>query len=176
MRQRQWMETLNDYDCEIVYHEGKANVVADALSKKEHDKPKRVGALREKNLGTNGWEFARKDIGRSSQVKVKAEHQKPMGLLTQPEIPIWKWDMITMDFIMKLPRTSRQDDAIWVIIDRLTKSTHFIPIQETFSMDKLTQLYVEILYHFTQIDCLRNHGVTVFITPYNYMSGFLALT
>ncbi|XP_076904603.1 uncharacterized protein LOC143560111 [Bidens hawaiensis] len=75
--------------------------------------------------------------------KVKAEHQKPLGLLTQPEIRIWKWDVITMDFIMKLPKTSRQKDAIWVIVDRLPKSAHFIPIQETFSMDKLAQLYVE---------------------------------
>ncbi|GJZ63269.1 putative reverse transcriptase domain-containing protein [Tanacetum coccineum] len=62
--------------------------------------------------------------------KVKAEHQKPSGLLQQPEIPEWKWKNITMDFIIKLPRTSSGHDAIWVIVDRLTKSAHFLAIRE----------------------------------------------
>ncbi|KAI3773726.1 hypothetical protein L1987_48256 [Smallanthus sonchifolius] len=72
--------------------------------------------------------------------KVKAEHQKPSGLLQQLELPVWKWEMITMDFITKLPRTSKMNISIWVIIDRLTKSAHFPPMKETFSMDKLAQL------------------------------------
>ncbi|GJR79173.1 putative reverse transcriptase domain-containing protein [Tanacetum coccineum] len=54
--------------------------------------------------------------------KVKAEHQKPSGLLQQPEIPEWKWEKITMDFVSGLPRTSSGYDSIWVIVDRLTKS------------------------------------------------------
>ncbi|GKE05847.1 putative reverse transcriptase domain-containing protein, partial [Tanacetum coccineum] len=54
--------------------------------------------------------------------KVKAEHQRPSGLLVQPEIPEWKWDNITMDFITKLPKSSQGFDTIWVIVDRLTKS------------------------------------------------------
>ncbi|GKG30467.1 putative reverse transcriptase domain-containing protein, partial [Tanacetum coccineum] len=62
--------------------------------------------------------------------KVKEEHQKPSGLLQQPEIPEWKWENITMDFINKLPRTSSGHDSIWVIVDRLTKSTHFLAIRE----------------------------------------------
>ncbi|GJR10982.1 reverse transcriptase domain-containing protein [Tanacetum coccineum] len=63
--------------------------------------------------------------------RVKAECQKPSGLLVQPEIPMWKWERITMDFITKLPKTSNEHDTIWVIIDRLTKSAHFIPTPET---------------------------------------------
>nr|GEV52230.1 putative reverse transcriptase domain-containing protein [Tanacetum cinerariifolium] len=73
--------------------------------------------------------------------RVKAECQKPSGLLIQPEIPIWKWERITMDFVTKLPRTSNRHDIIWVIVDRLTKSAHFIPTQETDSMKTLTRLY-----------------------------------
>ncbi|GKA33423.1 putative reverse transcriptase domain-containing protein [Tanacetum coccineum] len=79
MRQRRWLELLSDYDCEIRYHPRKANIVADALSRKEQNKP----------------------------LRVKAEHQRPSGLLVQPEIPQWKWDNITMDFVMKLPKSSQ---------------------------------------------------------------------
>jgi len=61
--------------------------------------------------------------------KVKAEHQKPDGKLQPLEIPVWKWEHITMDLITKLPRTAKGYDAIWVVVDRLTKSAHFIPIQ-----------------------------------------------
>ena len=57
--------------------------------------------------------------------RVKAEHQIPSGLLQQPEIPQWKWDQISMDFVTKLPRTRKGHDLIWVIVDRLTKSVHF---------------------------------------------------
>ena len=63
--------------------------------------------------------------------KVKAGHQRPSGLLEQPEVPVWKWENLAMDFITKLPRTSSGYDSIWVIIDRLTKSAHFLPIRET---------------------------------------------
>ncbi|GJR31661.1 putative reverse transcriptase domain-containing protein [Tanacetum coccineum] len=73
-------------------------------------------------------------------VKVKAEHQKPSGLLVQPEIPQWKWDNITMDFITNLPKTSSGYDTIWVIIDRLTKSAHFFTMKETDSMERLTRM------------------------------------
>ncbi|GJR83587.1 putative reverse transcriptase domain-containing protein [Tanacetum coccineum] len=59
--------------------------------------------------------------------RVKAECQKPSGLLVQPEIPMWKVERITMDFITKLPKTSNGHDTIWVIVNRLTKSAHFIP-------------------------------------------------
>ncbi|GKA03223.1 putative reverse transcriptase domain-containing protein [Tanacetum coccineum] len=74
--------------------------------------------------------------------RVKAEHQRPSGLLVQPEIPKWKWDNITMDFITKLPRSSQGFDTIWVIVDRLTKSAHFLPIRENDPLDKLARLYL----------------------------------
>nr|GEV17838.1 putative reverse transcriptase domain-containing protein [Tanacetum cinerariifolium] len=68
--------------------------------------------------------------------KVKAEHQRPLGLLQPPEIPEWNWEKIVMDFITKLPRSSSGHDAIWVIVDRLTKSAHFLAIREDYSMEK----------------------------------------
>ncbi|KAD7476898.1 hypothetical protein E3N88_00034 [Mikania micrantha] len=88
-------------------------------------------------------------------LKVKAEHQRPSGLLQQPEIPMWKWDKISMDFITKLPRTSRNHDSIWVIVDRLTKSAHFLPIREDYSMDRLAKLYVN--------EIVSRHGVRISI-------------
>ncbi|GJW26300.1 putative reverse transcriptase domain-containing protein [Tanacetum coccineum] len=75
--------------------------------------------------------------------RVKAECQKPSGLLIQPEIPTWKWERITMDFVTKLPKTSSGHDTIWVIVDRLTKSTHFIPTKSIDSMETLTRLYIK---------------------------------
>nr|GEV48334.1 retrovirus-related Pol polyprotein from transposon TNT 1-94 [Tanacetum cinerariifolium] len=73
--------------------------------------------------------------------RVKAECQKPSGLLVQPEIPMWKWERITMEFITKLPKTSNGHDTIWVIVDRLTKSAHFIPTRATDSMETLTRSF-----------------------------------
>ncbi|GJZ73115.1 putative reverse transcriptase domain-containing protein [Tanacetum coccineum] len=75
--------------------------------------------------------------------KVKAEYQKPSGLLVQPNIPQWKWENITMDFVTKLPKMASGQDTIWVVVDRLTKSAHFLPIKETDSMEKLTRQYLK---------------------------------
>ena len=68
--------------------------------------------------------------------RVKAEHQRPSGLLQPLEIPQWKWEEIAMDFVVGLLRTRANHDAIWVIIDRLTKSAHFLPISERYSLGK----------------------------------------
>ncbi|GJZ69745.1 putative reverse transcriptase domain-containing protein [Tanacetum coccineum] len=87
--------------------------------------------------------------------RVKSECQKPSGLLVQPKIPMWKWERITMDFITKLPKTSNKHDTIWVIIDRLTKSAHFIPTRETDSMETLTRLYIK--------EIVSRHGVPISI-------------
>ncbi|CAH1440273.1 unnamed protein product [Lactuca virosa] len=87
--------------------------------------------------------------------KVKVEYQKPSGLLQQPEIHEWKWERITMDFITKLPKTSGGLDTIWVIVDRLTKSAHFLPIKETDKMEKLTSTYIR--------EIARLHGVPISI-------------
>ncbi|GJX03608.1 reverse transcriptase domain-containing protein [Tanacetum coccineum] len=87
--------------------------------------------------------------------KVKAEHQRPSGLLQQPEIPEWKWDKITMDFITKLPKTKSGHDTIWVIVDRLTKSAHFLAIREDYSTERLARLYID--------EIVARHGVPVSI-------------
>ncbi|KAJ9552566.1 hypothetical protein OSB04_016611 [Centaurea solstitialis] len=88
-------------------------------------------------------------------LKVKAEHQKPHGKLQPLEIPVWKWENITMDLITKLLRTPRKYDAIWVIVDRLTKSAHFLAIRESFMSEQLAELYVK--------EVVRRHGVPVSI-------------
>ncbi|GKB41982.1 putative reverse transcriptase domain-containing protein [Tanacetum coccineum] len=84
--------------------------------------------------------------------KVKAEYQKPSGLLVQPVILVWKWENITMDFVTKLPKTSTSQDTIWVIVDRLTKSAHFLPMKETNSMEKLTRQYLKEVVSIHGID------------------------
>ncbi|GJX55043.1 putative reverse transcriptase domain-containing protein [Tanacetum coccineum] len=212
MRQRRWLELLADYDCEICYHPGKANVVADALSRKKRIKPLRVRALiltvhtklpsqileaqnealKEENVknenlqgmdksfeirpnGTRciknrNWlplfgglrdlimhksHNSKYSIHPGSDKIVKAECQKPSGLLVQPEIPMWKWERITMDFVSKLPKTSTGHDTIWVIVDRLTKSAHFIPTRATDSMETLTRLYIK--------EIVSRHGVPISI-------------
>ncbi|GKB80449.1 putative reverse transcriptase domain-containing protein, partial [Tanacetum coccineum] len=230
-----------DYDCEIRYHLGKANVIVDALSRKERIKPLRVRslvmtihpnlpsqilkaqteALKEENIKAGNLQGMDKSfeirpdgtrcikdqswlplfgnmrdliMHESHKLKysihpgsdkmyqdlkklywwpnmkaiiaeyvgkcltcsrVKAERQKPSGLLIQPKIPMWKWERITMDFITKLPKTSNGHDTIWVIVDRLTKSAHFIPTRETYSMETLTRLYIK--------EIVSRHGVPISI-------------
>nr|GFA20747.1 putative reverse transcriptase domain-containing protein [Tanacetum cinerariifolium] len=253
MRQHRWLELLSDYDCEIRYHQGKANVVADALSRKEREPPLRVRALvmtigldlprqilnaqtkarkpeniKEEDVGgmlvensrdpekvrkeklepradgtlcLNGrswlpcygdlrtvimhesrkskysihpvsnkmyqdmkklywWPNMKADIATYISkcltcAKVKAEHQKPSGLLVQPEIPKCKWDNITMDFVTKLPKFSQGYDTIWVIVDRLTKSAIFTLLRETNPMDKLARIYLK--------EVVTRHGIPVSI-------------
>ena len=87
--------------------------------------------------------------------QVKAEHQRPAGLLQSLPIPEWKCENISMDFIVGLPRTARNSDAIWVVVDRLTKSAHFIPYRTTFNSNQLAALYVK--------EVVRLHGVPVSI-------------
>jgi hypothetical protein len=73
---------------------------------------------------------------------VKAEHQRPAGELQPLDVPMWKWDQIAMDFVVGLPKAPSGQDAIWVIIDKLTKSAHFLPIKVSDRLDKLAELYV----------------------------------
>ncbi|GJT87256.1 putative reverse transcriptase domain-containing protein [Tanacetum coccineum] len=247
MRQRRWLELLSDYDCDIRYHPGKANIVADALSCKERIEPLRVQALvmtigldlpkqilevqiealkpeNLKNEDVGG--MIRKDIPKEklepridgtlclnrkiwlpcygdlrsvimhesyklkysinpgsekmyqdmkklywwpnmkadiatyvskclTYAKVKAEYQRPSGFLVQPAIPEWKWDNITMDFITKLPKSSQGFNTIWVIVDRLTKSTHFLPIRKNDPLDKLERLYMNKI--------VARHGIPISI-------------
>ncbi|KAJ9554217.1 hypothetical protein OSB04_018262 [Centaurea solstitialis] len=212
MRQRRWLELLKDYDCDLLYHPGKANVVADALSRKNHGdgigitlnrisvvsslleriKTSQAEALQEENLkdevmvkqkelltedsadlncfkGEFGcqrlamsywWPVMKLDVANYVEkcvtcLQVKAEHQKPYGSLQPLEIPEWKWEHITMDFVTKLPKTLRGHDTIWVIVDRLTKSAHFLEMRETLPMDKLAKLYIN--------EVVRRHGVPLSI-------------
>ncbi|GJS81865.1 putative reverse transcriptase domain-containing protein [Tanacetum coccineum] len=202
MRQRRWIELFSDYDCEIRYHPSKANVVADALSRKERKgldemiEQRSDGTLyyldriwvplkgevrtlimneahKSKNsvhLGDDKmyydlrdrywWPGMKKDIAEYVNkyltcLKVKAEHQRPSGLLQQPEIPVWKWKGITMDFVTKLPTTSSGHGTIWVIVDRLTKSAHFLPMREDYKMDRLARLYLN--------EIVARHGVPISI-------------
>ncbi|GJR16514.1 putative reverse transcriptase domain-containing protein [Tanacetum coccineum] len=86
---------------------------------------------------------------------IKVEHQKPSGLLQQPEIHEWKWEKIAMDLVRKLPKSSSGYDAIWVIVDRLTKSAHFLPIHEDYKMEKLARIYIN--------EIVARHGIPVSI-------------
>nr|GEW46118.1 putative reverse transcriptase domain, ribonuclease H-like domain, aspartic peptidase domain protein [Tanacetum cinerariifolium] len=142
-----------------------ANVVADALSRKERNKPLWVRALvmtisldlpkqileaqteaikpknlKSKDVGADIATYVSKCL---TCLRVKAKYQKPSGLLLQPKIPQWKWDNITMDFFTKLLRMQGGNDTIWVVVDQLTKSAHFLPMKETDPMDKLARLYLK---------------------------------
>nr|GEV98983.1 putative reverse transcriptase domain-containing protein [Tanacetum cinerariifolium] len=90
-----------------------------------------------------------------SKYSIHLECQKPSGLLIQPEIPMWKWERLTMDCVPKLPKTSNGHDTIWFIVDRLTKSTHFITTRATDSMETLTRLYIK--------EIISRHGVPISI-------------
>nr|GFA12301.1 transposon Ty3-I Gag-Pol polyprotein [Tanacetum cinerariifolium] len=81
---------------------------------------------------------------------VKIEHQRASGLLQQLDILVWKWDEIFMDFVTGLPQTQRRHDAIWVVVDRLTKSAHFLPIRKDFSVSRLAEIF--------QQEIVRLHG------------------
>ena len=83
--------------------------------------------------------------------KVKAENKHPIGKLQLIELLEWNWDQITIDFVIGLPRTIEVYDAIWVIVDRLTKSAHFIPIKVTLSLERLVEIYIA--------NIVRLHGV-----------------
>nr|GEW96112.1 retrotransposon protein, putative, Ty3-gypsy subclass [Tanacetum cinerariifolium] len=142
MRQRRWLDLLSDYDCDIRYHLEKANVVADALSRKEQEPPLRA------DIAT----YVSKCL---TCAKVKDEHQRPSGLFIKPKIPEWKWDNITMDFFTKLPKSSQGYDTIWVIVNRLTKSVIFTSMRETDPMDKLARMYLK--------EVVTRHGILVSI-------------
>ncbi|GJV91143.1 putative reverse transcriptase domain-containing protein [Tanacetum coccineum] len=88
-------------------------------------------------------------------LKVKAGHQKPYGIIQPLEILVWKCEKITMDFVTKLPRTEKKHNAIWVIVDHLMKSAHFIPIRENMPIHKLAKIYVN--------EIVTRHGVPVSI-------------
>ena len=87
--------------------------------------------------------------------QVKAEHQKPAGLLKSLEVAEWKWEHVTMDFVTHFPRTQQKHDAVWVIVDRLTKSAHFLVVRRTFALEIFCRLYIR--------EIVRQHGVPISI-------------
>ncbi|GJZ67740.1 putative reverse transcriptase domain-containing protein [Tanacetum coccineum] len=140
LMQRGKIELFSDYDYEIRYQPGKANVVADALSRKERVKPMRVRAMnmilqssikdrilvaqKEGDVRTLIMDEAHKSkysVHPQADKMLKAEHKRLSGLLQQPKIPKWKWKGIAMDFVTKLPKTSSGHDTIWVITKRLAR-------------------------------------------------------
>ncbi|KAI3778829.1 hypothetical protein L2E82_08214 [Cichorium intybus] len=240
MRQRRWLELISDYDCDIIYHPGKANVVADALSRKAPEKRIKArsmhielvssiierikaaqqkveesGNLKDEKLGkdiqfeTNSqglktyrnriwvpkagglrklileeshkskysihpgstktyqdlkrqywWPGMKKRIAKYISkcvicAQVKAEHQVPHGDAQSLHIPDGKWEDVTMDLVVGLPRTRRGHDSIWVIVDRLTKSALFLAIKETTPLEQLAQLYSD--------EVLRRYGAPLSI-------------
>nr|GEV77954.1 putative reverse transcriptase domain-containing protein [Tanacetum cinerariifolium] len=154
MGQRRWLELLSDYDCDIRYHPGKANVVADALKAQTE-------ALKPENLSAEDvGGMLRKDLPKE---KLKPRADGTLCLNNRSWVPCfgdlkilkWKWEKITIDFITKLPRTTNGYDTIWVIVDRLTKSAHFLPMRENDPMEKLMKPYMK--------EVVTQHGVPVSI-------------
>ena len=87
--------------------------------------------------------------------QVEAEHQAPSGMLQPLFIPEWKWEKITMDSVTRLPRTLKGFNVVWVIVDRLTKSAHFLPIRWGCTLEQLAEKYLN--------EIVRLHGVPVSI-------------
>ncbi len=83
--------------------------------------------------------------------RVKADHMRTPGYLQPLPIPVWKWEDISMDFIVGLPLTPRKHDSIWVIVDRLTKTAHFIAVHTTYTAEKYAEIYIDRI--------VRLHGV-----------------
>ncbi|XP_073031193.1 uncharacterized protein [Primulina eburnea] len=94
-------------------------------------------------------------FGDNIRREVKIEHQRPAGLLQSLPIPQWKWEHITMDFVVGLPKTQKGFNSIWVIVDRLTKSSHFLPVKTTYSMNQYAEVYIQ--------EIVRLHGIPVSI-------------
>ncbi|GJX89052.1 putative reverse transcriptase domain-containing protein [Tanacetum coccineum] len=144
MRQRRWIEIFSDYDCKIRYHPGKANVakILEAQSKAIKDVNTPTEMLR--RLDT---QFERKEdgglyIAERIWVPVYGNLRLILVAWNQEGYHFWKWENITMDFIVKLPRTSSGHDVIWVIVDRLTKSAHFLAVREDYKIEKLARMYI----------------------------------
>ncbi|KAI3681176.1 hypothetical protein L6452_35961 [Arctium lappa] len=141
------------------------NELKEAVLKEAHDSPFSIHPGMTKMYRdlkqTFWWNGMKRDIAEHVShcltcQRVKIEHQRSSGLLQSLEIPVWKWEHITMDVVVGLPRTSSNHDSIWVIVDHLTKSAHFLSIRQTWSISKLTGLF--------QRDIIRLHGTPVYIT------------
>ncbi|GJV25502.1 putative reverse transcriptase domain-containing protein [Tanacetum coccineum] len=149
-----------DYEFEIRYHPGSLSGRCTEAHKTSYSMHPGADKMYHDLRDMYWWSGMKRDIATYVSkcltcLKVKVEHQRPSGLLQQPEIPEWKWDNITMDFITKLPRTKSGHDTIWVIVDRLNKSAHFLATREDYSMEKFARLYID--------EIVARHGVPVSI-------------
>ncbi|XP_070005108.1 uncharacterized protein [Nicotiana sylvestris] len=198
---RRWLELLKDYDINILYHPGKANVVTNAFSRK----PTSMGSLSYIPVGERPLAldvqaltniFVRLDISESSRVLACTVARSSLlkrirdrqfddphlcvlrntvhrggakqvtlgddGVLRlqsrRIELPEWKWEQITMDSVVGLPLTRRKFDAVWVIVDRLTKSAHFIPVVVSYSSEKLAEIYIReiVLLHSVPVSIISD--------------------
>nr|GFC64088.1 hypothetical protein [Tanacetum cinerariifolium] len=193
---RSWLELFKDYDTNIQYHPGKANVVADVLTRKssmiagitveeeiirdlerldielyvrgQHGywaslrvEPDLISRIKEAQKEDNEiWTIVETLTSRLSFAlmrttcygRVKIEHQRASGLLQPLDIPVWKWDKILMDFVTGLPRTQRIHNAIWVVMDRLTKSAHFLPIRKDTLLASWRRLFNRRSYDYTVLN------------------------
>ncbi|GJY69481.1 retrovirus-related pol polyprotein from transposon TNT 1-94 [Tanacetum coccineum] len=198
MRQRRWIELFSDYNCEIRYHPGKANVVADSEAfKQENELAERLHGLDQQmetkkdeslyfmdciwvplvgGVRTIIIDEAHKTSKCLTCSKVKAEHQRPSGLLQQPEIPEWKWDKITMDFIKKLPR-SRWTVYITLLATvqkalgtRLDMSTAYHP--QTNGQSEHTIQTLEDMLRAYVIDFGGNWDVHLTLAEFSYNNSY----
>nr|GEX89766.1 putative reverse transcriptase domain-containing protein [Tanacetum cinerariifolium] len=138
LNDRSWLPCYGDLRSMIMHESHKSKYSIHPGSKKMYQDMKKL--YRCPNMKADIATYVSKCL---TCAKVKAKHQRPTKLLVQPAIPVLKWDNITMDFITKLPKSSQGFDTIWVIVDRLTKSAHFLPIRENDPMDKLARLYLD---------------------------------
>nr|GEV24345.1 hypothetical protein [Tanacetum cinerariifolium] len=169
MHQRRWIELLSDYECEIKYHFGQGKCSSRCL-----EQIPSVGDVRKLIM----------DEAHTSRYSVHPGADKmyydlrdlywwpgmKRDISEYPKIPKWKWKKITMDLVIRLPRNSSGYDAVWVIVDRLSKSAHFLPTREDFKMEKLARIYIN--------EIVARHGVLVSIISnhngrFSYTSGEL---
>ena len=106
------------------------------------------------------WSGMKKDIAAfvakcATCQQVKVEHQRPGGMMQEFSIPTWKWEEINMDFVIGLPPSQCHHDSIWVVVDRLTKSSHFLPVHTSYTAEDYARLYIREL--------VRLHGVPLSI-------------
>ncbi|GJS73172.1 putative reverse transcriptase domain-containing protein [Tanacetum coccineum] len=166
----------------------KANVIADALSRKEREQPLRVRAL----VMTIGLDLPRQILNDQTEARkpknIKNENELVAMIWSRlnikdhracwcnPKIPQWKWDNIPMDFFMKLPKSSQGCDTIWMTVDRLTKSAIFVPMRETDPMEKLARMYLKevVMRHGIPISviCDRNPSVILKVVLWNGVVHF----
>ena len=115
--------------------------------------------------GMYWWNGMKKDVAQYvasclTCQQVKFEHQRPTGLLQELPLPEWKWEKISMDFVVGLPKTQKGHDSIWVIVDRLTKSAHFLAVKTTYTVAQYAHMYLDsiVALHGVPVSIVSNRG------------------